>query len=342
VYRKKSKFTAEEVFLIHQGGTLITHLSRHQQANVDDIIFSGMFTAVQDFIKDTFTQEGSDGAGGANEDWALDELKLGDNNILIERSENTYLAVIFSGEGSKRLRRIVIKLLENIENKYSGILPTWDGNISQLEGTKEILSVLIKLKEKPEKEQKADTTLGPPKHEIKPTLPLYTSHAPQVKPTQIITQAPTIRSTPIPTVKATIESKELLECTGKQTGARLPGLISWPLKSKKAKGKGKKIQVQTSGSGFGARRFGLERLPMALDIGPHKSRVRTVVIKKQKQPTLRPQQAVQGRQSTSPMGLDNKKSTQSFTINVQNKDKVFKVDPSRSLLQQLAEMDDQN
>ncbi|MCK5561127.1 MAG: hypothetical protein KAJ51_11055, partial [Thermoplasmata archaeon] len=61
VYRKKSKFTAEELFLIHHGGTLITHLSRHQQANVDDIIFSGMFTAVQDFIKDTFTQEGSEG-----------------------------------------------------------------------------------------------------------------------------------------------------------------------------------------------------------------------------------------------------------------------------------------
>jgi hypothetical protein len=117
IYRKKSKFKAEEVFLIHQGGTLITHLSREQQANVDDVIFSGMFTAVQEFIHDTFVSDTDQGSDN-DDQWALDELKLGDNNILIERSKHTYLAVIFSGEGSKRLRRIVIRLLDKIENKY--------------------------------------------------------------------------------------------------------------------------------------------------------------------------------------------------------------------------------
>jgi hypothetical protein len=150
IYRKRNKFTVEEVFLIHQGGTLITHLSKNIQANVDDIIFSGMFTAVQEFIKDTFSSDDGENNDAADDRWALDELKLGDNNILIERSQNTYLAVIFSGPGSKRLRKIVIKLINEIETKYEKILPTWDGNITQLKGTEKILKVLIKDQEQPE------------------------------------------------------------------------------------------------------------------------------------------------------------------------------------------------
>ena len=155
IYRKRSWFQAEEVFLIHNGGTLITHLSRNPQANVDDIIFSGMFTAVQDFIKDTFVSDDRANADdGVNDDdtWALDELKLGENNIMIERSEHTYLAVIFAGQGSNRLRKIVAKLLDKIEYTYDSILPDWDGNINDLAGTIKILRVLIKVKE-PEKSE---------------------------------------------------------------------------------------------------------------------------------------------------------------------------------------------
>jgi hypothetical protein len=144
VYQKKSKYLVEEVFLIHKGGTLINHLMSHSRANVDEVIFSGMFTAVQEFIKDTFVKKGTDTEADDGKNWLLDELKLGQNKILIERSDNAYLAVIFSGEGSKPLRRLMNKLLKKIETKYADILPTWDGDIRALSETKHVLSVLIK------------------------------------------------------------------------------------------------------------------------------------------------------------------------------------------------------
>ena len=144
IQHKRNKFIIEEVFLIHKSGVLITHLSRRIQANVDDIIFSGMFTAVQEFIRDTFNNSDLEGLGiTAEEKWALDELKLGDNKILIERSENIYLAVIFSGKSSTRLRKIVSRLMKKIENDYSNELKNWDGNVSEIEGISEILDVLI-------------------------------------------------------------------------------------------------------------------------------------------------------------------------------------------------------
>ncbi len=139
VYRKMTRFSVEEVFLIHKSGTLINHLLNTAQANVDDVIFSGMFTAVQEFISDSFAKDGSK----EEKDWILDELKLGENKILIERRENVYLAVIFSGEGSKRLRKIVSRALDKIDTDFADILQYWDGDIKKLMGTKEILKKLM-------------------------------------------------------------------------------------------------------------------------------------------------------------------------------------------------------
>ncbi len=155
VYNKKSTSNVEEVFLIHKGGTLINHLIARSQANVDDVIFSGMFTAVQEFIRDTFKSSDLNEASRESKELALDELKLGDKKILIERGENTYLAIIYTGEGSEYLRKLVRKLLSKIESKYQNILPTWDGDIRALADVKEILKVLIK--EKRNKKSKLDT-----------------------------------------------------------------------------------------------------------------------------------------------------------------------------------------
>jgi len=92
IQHKRNKFIVEEVFLVHKSGVLITHLSRSIQANVDDIIFSGMFTAVQEFIKDTFTT-GEDQTGAGTTQGILDELKLGDDNILIEHNSRKNYAL---------------------------------------------------------------------------------------------------------------------------------------------------------------------------------------------------------------------------------------------------------
>jgi hypothetical protein len=124
---------------------------------VDDIIFSGMFTAVQEYIIDAFINahetnvkddHPNDEAEEIDDKYVLDELKMGEQKILIERSNNTYLAVIFMGDGETKLRKKVRDILDKIESKYGEKLVNWDGNIRELSGIKEILSVLIKDKNK--------------------------------------------------------------------------------------------------------------------------------------------------------------------------------------------------
>jgi hypothetical protein len=322
IYRKRSWFEAEEVFLIDRGGTLITHLTRYQQANVDDIIFSGMFTAIQEFITDTFAAASDFDNVSPDKNWMLDELKVGKNKILIERSENTYLAVIFSGEGSKRLRRIVTKLLVKIETRFEKVLPTWTGDINQLKGTTEILSVLIKPVEGQNEIDSAltlssedDTTSNLISTSILPTEP-------QIKPKATIsrplTKAQLVKKPK--KGKGIPQSKELLECTSHQTGAELPGLVAWPL---------------------GYHRFRalsnreMHKLPIAMQINPHRVLPKTIAIKKNR---IILSSGPESKPSSSVLQVKRKLKR---TVKVSMKDgEDFEIDPSKSLLNQLAEMED--
>jgi PKD repeat protein len=343
VYRKKSRFVAEEVFLIHSGGTLITHLSRNPQANVDDIIFSGMFTAVQEFIKDTFTSDDDIDQDKDIKDskWALDELKLGDNNILIERSDFTYLAVIFSGEGSKRLRRIVGRLLDKIENKYANILPKWDGNIDELKDTKEILSVLIKpLKVKEEQELEIQPELQPEKDfEAEKSF----MKQPESKPKPLagaisaaahVVTKPIGLARPVKQPKGTImESKGLLKSVGEQTGVDRPGLTAWPLTDRRNRE---------------FRKNKLPRLPSAIHINPRRRVPKTILIKNDKIMINTEGKAKMAKVAklakpvTSSFELENNNDqlTKPISIAMPGKRKEFKIDPNKSLMAQLAEFDD--
>jgi hypothetical protein len=325
VYYKKSRFIAEEVFFIHKGGTLITHLSRQPQANVDDIIFSGMFTAVQEFIKDTFSSDEDSDDDSSNSKWALDELKLGDNNILIERSEFTYLAVIFSGGGSKRLRSIVNRLLDKIEKKYDSVLPKWNGDISKLKGAKEILSVLIKPVEKPEIPVEKETPKIADKFKIEPEIksepiPEVDPEAPvslfhqlmgvydEIEPKEPTKSKMIASAKPVKTPMTLRKGKELLEHTSTQTGAKRPGLPAFPI--------GKKIMKKIR-----------KKLPMALKIKSHRSSPKTVVIQ-------RGQLMINGKlaKPSSPSNLNP-----SLVAKPISSTEDYKYDPSRSLFEQLAE-----
>jgi hypothetical protein len=313
VYRKKTSFVAEEVFLIHKGGTLINHLMRRAKANVDDVIFSGMFTAVQDFIQDTFKKDDDSGDTAGEDNWILDELKMGENRILIERSENTYLAVIFSGSGSSRLRKIVAKLLDKIETKYEKILPNWDGDIRALSGTKEILSLLIKPMNKSNKETKLKSF---EKYlEAKKPKPVQ-SPKPAVQP---------IKTQPITKAIPKIETKEILENQGRESGVERPGLHAMPLKVINGR------IFQPMGRFSLENKIKLKKIPFALNINASRSRTKAIAIKQTKKLSV---------QKPAPSELDMNKVKKPVQVSMPGFDKKFEIDPARSLLEQLAELED--
>ena len=57
----------DEVFLMYRDGRLIKHFTRRLKPDVDQDILSGMLTAVQEFVKDTFR----------GEEGELDQMKFG-------------------------------------------------------------------------------------------------------------------------------------------------------------------------------------------------------------------------------------------------------------------------
>src|SRR2546425_426264 len=79
----------EDVFLLYNDGLLIKHETRRLKPDVDSDILSGMLTAVQAFVKDSFRSE----------DAELNEMTFGQMHILLGRGEWLILAAIIGGGG---------------------------------------------------------------------------------------------------------------------------------------------------------------------------------------------------------------------------------------------------
>jgi len=129
VYRRNA-VRIEEVFLVYRDGILISHLSRTMVEEQDRDVLSGMLTAVQEFVKDAFRY-------GQHRE--LHEMEFGDYHILIERGKHVYLAVVYRGRDSTMIRRKVRSVLDAVEDAYSKVLPTWDGSMETVVGTRDIL-----------------------------------------------------------------------------------------------------------------------------------------------------------------------------------------------------------
>ena len=131
--KKEALAAIEDIFLIYYDGRLIAHTTRRLKPAIDDHILSGMLTAIQNFVEDSFKlQEGK-----------LNELQYGELKILLERGDKIYIAVVIKGEEPDNLMTYVKTGLERIEDKYSHVLEKWDGDYSKLRGIREYLEDLI-------------------------------------------------------------------------------------------------------------------------------------------------------------------------------------------------------
>ncbi len=129
VYRRY-RVQIEDVFLIGRDGILISHLSAARGEEKDEDQLSGMLTAVQDFVQDAFTY---------GQDRALHELEFGDYHIFIERGKRVYLAVVYKGRDSGLIRRRVKDVLGSIEAKFGKVFDAWEGDMEEVEGTRDLL-----------------------------------------------------------------------------------------------------------------------------------------------------------------------------------------------------------
>jgi hypothetical protein len=143
-YREiRYRYTIEEVFLVDNAGVLLVHLSRGESKAIDAKLVSGMLTAVQEFVKDSF-RAGDDIGDITGDEGALGKLEYGDFQIVMERGEYTFLSAVISGYDNKRLRNRMRDVVEEFEKKYQAVLMDWDGDMAKFEGAEDIVGTLLK------------------------------------------------------------------------------------------------------------------------------------------------------------------------------------------------------
>lgn len=126
---RESRIAVDEAFVIHNDGRMISHSTRRLKPGMDDQVLSGMFTAIQDFVKESFKDITS---------FTLRKIEFGEKSVLIEKGSNVYLAVILHGYASKKVAAKMQRVLNEIESKYGEHLKDWDGDLEKLRGINEI------------------------------------------------------------------------------------------------------------------------------------------------------------------------------------------------------------
>jgi len=80
-------YRVEEIFLIHtQSGILLQHVGAEANHGKDPDLVSGMLTAIQEFVKDSFNSQTGE---------MLDTLRMdGDHSVWIEQGPHAMLAAV--------------------------------------------------------------------------------------------------------------------------------------------------------------------------------------------------------------------------------------------------------
>ncbi len=125
VLKKGEPAKAEEIFLIYRNGLLISHISNLPHSEPDEDIVSGMLIAVQAFIKDTFE---------TRDNTNVKKIEFGQKGIFYGIGDNISMAVIYTGEDTEKLSKIMVETIREIESEYRDKLKQWDGDFTTLKG----------------------------------------------------------------------------------------------------------------------------------------------------------------------------------------------------------------
>lgn len=113
-------FRVEQIFLIHrQSGLLLQHLQLPHIVAQDSDMVSGMLTAIQDFVRDSFRVEQGD---------QLQTMQVGDLNVWIESGPQAILAAVIRGHAPVEFRESLQEAVELIHREQGPELAAFSGD----------------------------------------------------------------------------------------------------------------------------------------------------------------------------------------------------------------------
>ena len=134
-------YQIEQVFLIHrESGLLIQHIHQESIEIGDSDAVSAMFTAIQDFIRDSFS---------ASKVEELDSVEIGDYTVWLERGPYAVLACVIRGIAPYHFRELMRSSLETIHAFCGTLLKRFDGDNLPLQACQPLLAKFLQSQSKP-------------------------------------------------------------------------------------------------------------------------------------------------------------------------------------------------
>ncbi|MDX8381294.1 MAG: hypothetical protein R8M14_04210 [Ghiorsea sp.] len=128
-------YRVEQVFLIHkETGLLLRHVSFDPALNEDADVISSMLTAVQDFIQDSFS---------GSTDQGIENLRMGDLEVVIEQGPHFVLAVVCRGNTPRSFSEKIQTVVEDIQKIHGEAFKTFEGDTEPFANTDEQLQPLL-------------------------------------------------------------------------------------------------------------------------------------------------------------------------------------------------------
>ena len=151
VLKHTVEFRVEHLFLIHRKtGLLLEHVAAPHAAGQDPQLVSGMLTAIQDFVRDSF-----EGATGGSEG-GIDSLRLGDLLLWCEEGPFAFLAAVIRGNPPETLHAVLRETLTRIHEELRIPLEEFEGDTAPLGDLATRLEGCLQQREQPQ-----ETRLSP-------------------------------------------------------------------------------------------------------------------------------------------------------------------------------------
>lgn len=124
---KSFVYRVEHVYLLARGsGLLVEHAQAPDAVGRDEDAVAAMFTAIQDFMNDSFAREGGERA--------LEIADMGEFRLLAANSPHAALVAVVRGVPPPGLRTRLIGVLEDIQGRYDRALAAYSGERGSLPG----------------------------------------------------------------------------------------------------------------------------------------------------------------------------------------------------------------
>jgi outer membrane protein OmpA-like peptidoglycan-associated protein len=139
-------YRVDQVFLIHKKtGLPLLHLVAPSVESQDPDMVSGMLTAIQDFVRDSFN---------APQGETLRNLQVGEVQVWLEQGPQAVLAAVVCGHAPESLRLLMKEKLEGVHGKLATALERFEGDASPFEAVREDLAQCLQARYQKEESSK--------------------------------------------------------------------------------------------------------------------------------------------------------------------------------------------